>query len=59
MLEVIGIVFYAMVDNLKLCRSITAFGFWFVFVLPFGLIVLTVCGVLAVFELIIEGVTGS
>jgi hypothetical protein len=56
MLEVIGIVFYAMVDNLRLCRSITAFGFWFVFVLPFGLLILAACGVLAVFELIIDSI---
>ena len=56
MLEVIGIVFYAMVDNLRLCRSITALGFWFVFVLPFGLLILAACGVLAVFEIIIDSV---
>ena len=56
MLEVIGIVFYAMVDNLRLCRSITAFGFWFVFVLPFGLLILAICGILAAFELIIESI---
>lgn len=56
MLEVIGIVYYAMIDNLRLCRSITAFGFWFVFVLPFGLLILAVCGVLAVLELIIESI---
>lgn len=56
MLEVIGLVYYAMVDNLKLCRSITAFGFWFVFVLPFGLLVLAVCGILAIFEIIIDSI---
>jgi len=56
MLEVIGIVFYAMVDNLRLCRSITAFGFWFVFILPFGLLILTVCGILAIFEIIIDSI---
>ena len=57
MLELCGLIFYAMIDNLKLCRSITAFGFWFVFVLPFGLLILAICGVLTVFELIIESVT--
>ena len=56
MLEVIGLVYYAMIDNLRLCRSITAFGFWFVLVLPFGLLVLAVCGILAIFELIIESI---
>ena len=56
MLELCALIFYAMVDNLKLCRSITAFGFWFVFVLPFGLLILAICGILAVFELIIEGI---
>lgn len=56
MLELCGLIYYAMIDNLRLCRSITAFGFWFVFILPFGLLVLAICGVLAVFELIIEGV---
>jgi len=56
MLEVIGIVFYAMVDNFKLCRSITAFGFWFVFILPFGLLILAICGILAIFELIIDSI---
>ena len=56
MLELCGLIYYAMVDNLKLCRSITAFGFWFVFVLPFGLLVLAICGILAVFEIIIDSV---
>ena len=56
MLEVIGLVYYAMIDNFKLCRNITAFGFWLVFVMPFGLLVLAVCGVLAVFELIIDSI---
>ena len=56
MLEVIGLVYYAMVDNLKLCRNITAFGFWFVFILPFGLLILAACGILAVFEIIIDSV---
>lgn len=56
MLELCALIFYAIIDNLKLCRSITAFGFWFVFVLPFGLLVLAVCGVLAVFELIIDSI---
>ena len=56
MLELCGLIYYAMVDNLKLCRSITAFGFWFVFVLPFGLLILAVCGVLAVLEIIIDSV---
>ena len=56
MLELCGLIYYAMVDNLKLCRSITAFGFWLVFVMPFGLLVLAVCGVLAVFELIIDSI---
>jgi len=56
MLEVIGIVFYAMVDNLRLCRSITAFGFWFVFILPFGLLILAACGILAIFEMIIDSI---
>lgn len=56
MLELCGLIFYAITDNLKLCRSITAFGFWFVFVLPFGLLILAVCGILAVLEIIIDSI---
>ncbi len=58
MLELIMAVIYGMQDTFRLCKGICGFAFYFVFVIPLGLVAITILGVFAIIEFIVQSVKG-
>lgn len=54
MLELIMAVIFAIQDSFKLCTGICGICFYFVFVIPFGLLIIAFLGILAIIEFIVQ-----